>query len=179
VPGRDGLRGSPASPPVWWDPAWLPARRTLPSSTVRTPSASPILRMSRSLPRNEKAEMCAVTLRLGTRVSALRISSARWSLKYSFSLFCRHFIAGHVGEGQRGNRRLLVRRPRGDLLHRTRSSAAIPRLLGQAFGNDALKLNGRFGRRGTAAQQRRSESSRKSSNKRRGFRRAFHTSRQI
>ena len=59
----------------------LPARRTLPSRIVPTPSDSAILRMSCSLPRNAKDELRAVTLRSGTWASRLINSSARPSLK--------------------------------------------------------------------------------------------------
>ena len=63
-----------------------PARRTLPSSTFVTPSASAMPRTSSFLPLNAKADVRAITLSPGIRVSSLMISSARPSLKYSFSL---------------------------------------------------------------------------------------------
>src|SRR5687767_14211777 len=62
-----------------------PARRTLPSRTLVTPSACAMRRTSSFLPLNENAEVRAITFRPSTCASALMISSARPSPKYSFS----------------------------------------------------------------------------------------------
>jgi len=64
----------------------FPARRTLPSRTLRTPSVWAMPRMSCSLPRNAKDDVRAMTLSAGIFESRFRISSARPSLKYSCSL---------------------------------------------------------------------------------------------
>ena len=63
-----------------------PDWRTLPSSTVVTPSAAPILRTSSSFPLNANAEVREATRSASIFVSALMISSVIPSLKYSFSL---------------------------------------------------------------------------------------------
>ena len=81
-----------------------PALRTLPSSTWLTPSASAIRRMSVFCPLNANADVRAITFRPGICASALMISSARPSLKYSLSL-----SAAHVRERQHGDRRARVR----------------------------------------------------------------------
>src|SRR5258705_7297502 len=63
----------------------LPALRTLPSSTVLTLSCSPTRRMSWFLPLNANADVRAATRNAWILVSALMISSAMPSVKYSFS----------------------------------------------------------------------------------------------
>ena len=101
---------------------------------VVTPSVSAILRMSSFFPLNANADVRAITLRPGTCASALMISSASPSLKYSSSA-----IAAHVGERQHGDRRSAARRfgpPRAQLLQRRLEIAhrlkAMRRLLGEA-----------------------------------------------
>ena len=72
----------------------LPARRTLPCSTVATWSCSPTTRSSCCLPLNENADMRAATCRPSTRDSALMMSSAIPSPKYSFCLSSLKFTNG-------------------------------------------------------------------------------------
>ena len=62
-----------------------PACRTLPSSTVRTPSSRPICRTSASLPLKANADVREATRSASIRRSALMISSVMPSLKYSAS----------------------------------------------------------------------------------------------
>ena len=71
-----------------------PDLRMLPSSTVATPSALAIRRMSSCLPLNANADVRAITFNPGMRVSALMISSARPSPKYSLSLSALRFSNG-------------------------------------------------------------------------------------
>ena len=73
-----------------------PARRTLPSSTCATSSASAILRTSSALPRNAKDDVRAITFSPSTFASRLMISSARPSLKYSCSLSALRFANGRT-----------------------------------------------------------------------------------
>src|SRR3546814_6754750 len=60
-----------------------PARRTLPSRTVATPSSLATIGMLASLPLNTKEDVREETLSCGSLVSRLRISSEMPSLKRS------------------------------------------------------------------------------------------------
>ena len=72
----------------------MPARRTLPSSTTPTLSASPIFCTGSFLPLKKNADMRAATRKPGVRASAFKISSEMPSLKYLFSAFPLMFTNG-------------------------------------------------------------------------------------
>ena len=97
-----------------------PERRTLPSRTFVTPSACAMRRTSSFLPLNANADVRAMTFSPGICASALMISSARPSLKYSFSLSPLRLANGSTAidgwRSRRPERGLLERRP--DLGHR-------------------------------------------------------------
>ena len=73
---------------------WFPARRTDPSSTVRTFSCSPMRRRFSFFPLNENDDIRPATRNSATCVSALRISSVMPSAKNSFSASALRFANG-------------------------------------------------------------------------------------
>src|SRR6056297_125569 len=71
-----------------------PARRTLPSSTVLTPSVAATSGMPTDFPLKMNDEVREATRNCGSLTSRFRISSAMPSLKYSFSLSPLMFMKG-------------------------------------------------------------------------------------
>jgi hypothetical protein len=74
----------------------LPALRTLPSSSVLTPSFCPMVRKSSFLPLNAKHDVRPVTLSPGFLARTFSSSSVRPSEKYSFSGSALMFVKGRT-----------------------------------------------------------------------------------
>ena len=82
----------------------FPTLRTLPSSTVVTPSFSPISRTSVFLPLKAKEDVRDATWTPGTLAIALMISSVMPSLKYSFSGSALMLASGSTAIALRASR---------------------------------------------------------------------------
>ena len=128
-----------------------PARRTLPSSTLVTPSACAMWRTSSFLPLNENADVRAITFSPSTCASALMISSARPSPKYSFSRSALRLANGSTAIDAATSavptRQVLQGVP--DVGHRLESAVGI---LGEAARHDLPQRSRRFERTRIVAQ---------------------------